>query len=299
MNIDKEMLTTVVGSYPARPSSEVLSRSYHSKEDPYQESIRKAIRAQLDSGIELISDGQTRQDMISLFAQGLRGFRSREKWEIVGEVGYPGPITVEDQRSVRNIIGGTIGLKGIITGPWTLYRGSEDRCYGSEKEAAMDIAQALHREAEALSEVCDVVQVDEPFLSVEYPAYAKEMVETVLDVDAPRALHACGDVSDIAEELIEYDIDILDHEFAENPGLYDVYDDLSFSQRMAVGVVTTKPEVESLDTVKGRIERAQDIFGTDMMIDPDCGLRNLEPTEAKKKLERMVEARDVIAHERS
>lgn len=299
MKLDDDLITTVVGSYPAKPSKERLSQSYHSKEDPFQESMRKAVRAQLESGVELISDGQTRRGMIDLYAQGLRGFRSKEKLEIVSEISYKDPITVEDQRTVRRIIGGSIGLKGIITGPWTLYKSSEDKHYEDKEEGAMDIAKALKEEAEKLSKMCDVVQVDEPFLSVEYPSFAKELVETVLNVNVPTALHVCGDVSEIAEELVGYNIDILDHEFAENPDLYDVYDDLSFSQRLAVGVVTTKPNIESMDTVKERIERALDLFGPSIMIDPDCGLRNLEVKTAKKKLERMVEARDVISYERS
>lgn len=292
-------MTTVVGSYPSKPSKREMAGSYFTHEDPYRESIVNAVDAQVDAGIEIISDGQTRNQMIGLFAQELRGFRIKEKVQIIGEIGYKGPITVEDQRFVKKNLPKNTMLKGIITGPWTLVKSSENKYYDSEEEASWDAAESLKKEAEALAEVCDMVQLDEPLFSVDYPEQARELVETVLDIDKPTALHACGDVTSIAEDLIEFDIDILDHEFAENPGLYDVYSDLDFEQQLAVGVVTTKTPAEDVKTITERINRAVDLFGTQIMIDPDCGLRNLPIKTAFKKLENMVEARKVVLDERS
>ncbi len=299
MDLERPLLTTVVGSYPSKPSKRELASSYFTREDPYKESIVKAVDSQVDAGIEIISDGQTRNGMIELFTQDLRGFRIKERFEIIGEISFKGPITVEDQRSVRDMLPDNTMLKGIITGPWTLVKSCENKYYDSEEEAAWDTAEALKKEAQALAEVCDIIQLDEPLFSVDYPEQAKELVETVLDIDKPTALHACGDVSSIAEELVEFDIDILDHEFAENPGLYDVYSELDFNHRLAVGVVTTKTPVEDVDTIKKRIEKAVDIFGTKTMIDPDCGLRNLPEKAAFEKLKNMVKARDVVLNERS
>ncbi len=293
------LLTTVVGSYPASPSNERMADSFFTHDDPFKESIKTAIKDQMDAGIDMISDGQTRSDMIELFAQGLRGYRIKEKVEIVAEVEYVGPITVDDQRYVKELIPEDIGLKGIITGPWTMVNGSTDLYYDDPKEAAFDTAIALKQEAELLAEICDIVQVDEPFLSVNFPDYAVELIDTVTDIKTTTALHVCGDVSDIAGSLINTKVDILDHEFAANPALYDVYSDLSFTQRMAVGIVSTKPKTEKPEVVKERIRKAIDLFGENIMLDPDCGLRNIERWEAQDKLKRMVEARDVIAHERS
>lgn len=299
MDLNRELITTVVGSYPARPSKDSLANSYFDDVDPFIESIEEAVKAQLDTGIELISDGQTRGGMVEIFAENLKGFRMKRRPEIISKIGHLGPIITSDQSKIKNSIPEDIGLKGIITGPWTLVKSSYDLHYKDTKEAVMDTAEALKVEAKELSKICDVVQVDEPFLSVEFPTYAKDSVEKLLPNDTTTALHVCGDVSDIAEKLVEIDVDILDHEFAANPHLYDVYDNLSFSQRIAPGVVTTEERVEDVEVIKGRIERAVESFGTKILIDPDCGLRNLQKDEAYKKLKNMVEARDVVLDERS
>lgn len=298
-DIDKDLLTTVVGSYPSKPSRKTLMDSYYKKEDPYLTSLESAVNLQVKAGIELISDGQTRNDMVRIFARELRGYRVKEKVEIISKIGYKKPITVKDQKLVKEMIPENIGLKGILTGPFTLVKSSVNNYYQDEKEAVFDTAEALSKEAKELSKICNVVQVDEPFLSVEYQDYAKEAVEMILDLDVPTSLHVCGDVTDIAEILIEYDVDILDHEFARNPSLYDTYKDLSFPQKIAPGVVTTSSPVENVDTITNRIKKAVKYFGEKTIIDPDCGLKNLPEEIAYKKLENMVKARDVVLDERS
>lgn len=292
MNLNKELISTVVGSFPSEPSKEALSKSYFTDTDPYLESLRNAVLTQIDAGIELISDGQTRGNMVEIFAKGLRGYRIKEKIEIVSDIKYLSPITVEDQRLTKNMISDDVGLKGIITGPFTMVKSVENKHYRSEKDAVMDTAEALKNESEKLAEICDLVQIDEPFLSTEFPEYAKEALDNLLDIDSTTILHVCGDVNPFVEKVIEIEVDILDHEFADNPSLYDVYNDIDFSQRMSAGVVNTTPRVESIDQIIGRIEKAYKCFGSKCMIDPDCGLRDIDFEAAKSKLENMVQARD-------
>ena len=299
MNLEDDLLTTVVGSYPAIPSKKTLSSSYFSDKDPFLESIKDAVDAQLDAGIDLISDGQTRGGMIDIFSRGLRGYRIKEKVEIVQDIDFTSPITLDDQIEVKKMISDDVGLKGIITGPFTLVKNCINNYYEDEKDAVMDTAEALSKEAGYLSDICDVVQVDEPFLSIEYEDYAKEAIEMILDVEIPTALHVCGDTSDIIENLIEYKVDILDHEFTKNPSLFDIYRDLDFPQRLAPGVISTSSTVENVNEITDRINKAVDYFGIKTIIDPDCGFRNLPPKIAFEKLKNMVEARDVVLNERS
>ncbi len=296
MNIDKELITTVVGSFPSKPSKGSLSRSYFNDNDPYLESLRNAVLTQIDAGIELISDGQTRGNMVDIYAKGLRGYRIKEKIEIVSDIEYLSPITVDDQKMVKKIAS-DVGLKGIITGPFTMVKSVKNKHYRSEKDAVMDTAEALKNEAERLAEICDVVQIDEPFLSTEFPGYAKDALEMMLDIDTTTALHICGDVNQFVEDVVGIDVDILDHEFADNPSLYDVYQDVDFPQRMSAGVVTTEPNVESIEDIEERISKAYEVFGPTCMIDPDCGLRDIDFEAAKSKLENMVQARDHILKE--
>ncbi|MFW5928524.1 MAG: methionine synthase [Thermoplasmatota archaeon] len=294
MNVNKELITTVVGSFPSEPSKESLSKSYFTDTDPYLESLRNAVLTQIDTGIELISDGQTRGGMVEIFAGGLKGYRIKEKIEIISDIKFLSPITLQDQKLAKNMISKDVGLKGIITGPFTMVRSAENKHYRSEKNAVLDTAEALKYEAQELAKVCDVVQIDEPFISTEFPEYAQEAVETILDINTTTAIHICGNVNPFVEDLVEFDVDILDHEFADNPSLFEVYKDIDFSQRISVGVVSTDPRVESIDEIKTRINKAYEIFGANCMLDPDCGLKDIDFESAKSKLENMVQARDLL-----
>ncbi len=298
MVIESEMVTTVVGSYPAKPSNDELMRSYTSRQDPFRNAIKSAVEAQLSAGIQIVTDGQTRNDMIRLFASGLRGFRIRERISMISDIAYRKPITVKDQIFVKEFLPKDKALKGIVTGPVTLVNSVDNEHYSDIYDAVTDAAAALRMEVKALSEVCDVIQIDEPYLSVEYPEYAGEVIdELVRNLDIPTALHVCGDVSKIAKELVDFNVDILDHEFAENPTLYDVYSDIDHNKKMAVGVVTTRAELESIDTIFARIQRAHQAFGSNCMLDPDCGLKMLPKNTASEKMRRIVAARDKFTEE--
>ena len=54
-------------------------------------------------------------------------------------------------------------------------------------------------------------------------------------------------------------------------------------------------EVESVDTISERIKKGIDCVGHGrLLLDPDCGLRQLPPDAARAKLENMVKARDMV-----
>ncbi len=299
MDLDKLLIATVVGSYPSSPSNGSLMNAYYDQEDPYHESLKKAVEDQVDAGIELITDGQTRGGMIENWALDLKGVRVKEKVEIVSEISYQGHFLVEDAKSARNLIPDSVGLKAVLTGPWTMISGAENKYYSSEKDAVMDAAESIKMAAEELSGYCEVIQIDEPYFSIDFPEFGKECIEKIAEADVTTALHVCGDIKEIVEKLLEVDVDILDHEFASNPDLYDVFEDFSIDQRIAAGVVTTRSEVEDIQKIKENINRAYDVFGPKTMIDPDCGLRNLDRKTAKRKLENMVIARNVVLNEQN
>lgn len=56
------MLTTVIGSYPL--SYDKLGK----------DAIVKSVKDQIDAGIQLVSDGQTRYDMVEYFARAIEGY---------------------------------------------------------------------------------------------------------------------------------------------------------------------------------------------------------------------------------
>jgi 5-methyltetrahydropteroyltriglutamate--homocysteine methyltransferase len=97
--------TTVVGSMPMLPSRRAMMNSLWDGADPFAESLEQSVRMQVECGVDIISDGQTRRGMVELFTIPLRGIRQKARPEIVGEVEHPGPITLSDLLAAREIAG--------------------------------------------------------------------------------------------------------------------------------------------------------------------------------------------------
>ncbi|HID74332.1 MAG TPA: methionine synthase, partial [Thermoplasmata archaeon] len=243
---------------------------------------------------DLISDGQVRAGMVEIFASRLSGVRMRERPEVFAEIEHIRPITLAHVEHAIRLTGGSgAEVKGIVTGPFTMAMSVTDRYYGSSERLAFAFAEALNREVLALCGIVGTVQVDEPFLSVEYPEYARELVETVFrGAHCERALHVCGDVTPVFDELIEMPVDLLDHEFYKQEGLLTHVAELDFRQRLGYGAVdSTSTVVEDEEDVVARIERALQHFPPErLVIDPDCGLRHLPEVVAAEKLKVLVRA---------
>jgi 5-methyltetrahydropteroyltriglutamate--homocysteine methyltransferase len=296
----KPLSTSVVGSFPAVPRKDLILSQYHTGEDPFIESMKESVNAQVKAGIEIISDGQTRNDMIRLFTTKLSGIRMKAKPVVIGEIGYRGQITVEDQKFVKKVAGNKYMLKGIITGPYTLASSCADEHYANKEKMAYGFAEALAYEARALDKVVDIVQVDEPFFSVEFPEYASGILETVFKgTKKARCLHVCGDVGRLFSRLVEFDVDILDHEFAAHPELLGTVEGVDFDQMIGYGCVRSDRDIaEDVPTILERIKKGRHFIGDGRMIlDPDCGLRHMSRDVAGQKLANMVKARDVMRDE--
>jgi len=319
---------TVVGSYPLTPTPDQLMKSYYAKEDPYLDAISQCVKEQVKAGIQIITDGQTRANMVNIFASKLAGIRMKGKPVVFSEVRFTEPITVADQEYVQNIIrqleeeGGSKGqeggrdkgddengdrwgngsknkifLKGIITGPYTMSQSVSDNYYKDEKELAFAFASALNQEAKALQEIVPLIQFDEPFFSVNFIDYSRELITRLVEgITVPVVLHACGDVSAIFSDLIELPVNILDNEYTANPHLLDVVKEYDFSQMIGFGSVRSDHmKVETLAQIKMRLEKAVKYFGAErLLVDPDCGMKHLTEHVAFEKLRNMRQARDEV-----
>ncbi|MFA7072200.1 MAG: methionine synthase, partial [Methanoculleus sp.] len=105
--------TTVVGSYPVVKGSGIFALV-----DPLKHAVEVAVADQVAAGIDIISDGQVRGDMIRAFTSRLPGIRGSS---VVGKV-QPArqPITVGD---TKYALSRHPKVKGILTGPSTLAHG--------------------------------------------------------------------------------------------------------------------------------------------------------------------------------
>ena len=292
---DVPLLTTVVGSYPTGGL-------------PPRRAVHQAVEEQIAAGVDLITDGQVRGDMITLFASRIPGFKRRDDggWQIEDALDQPAePVAAPDYLLARRIAGGRAMVKGVVTGPVTLalsasvapgapYLGSADPAL------ILRLAEILAHEVAALVAAgAEVVQVDEPVLgSAMGTRVSAELVEDALrDLAALPAcpvLHVCGDIRAIVPDLLALPFAALDIEgtSADNLAHVDI-DELEYSgMRLVYGCVTTRPDSrETVQDIRERIRAAVAIVGAERLwVSPDCGLRLVDAATARRKLTVMAQA---------
>ena len=304
-----ELLTNTIGSYPTNFIGEALKAEMNLQDlmagkDPFVTSIKAAVADQLRAGVELISDGQVRADMVSLFAAGIPGMRTdRGRSYITGKINRPARgVTVRDFTLARQCAGSDAKIKGIITGPVTLAASSSlitGAPYRSSLDPRLlgDLAKALRFEAEQLVRAgAYVLQIDEPVLyNVEVEKVLRFVDAAVEGIKIPVKLHPhVASFKDYEQLLKLKNVQFIGIEAAKFPVLLDKLTGAAFEshgKKAALGVVDTdRQELESLETIKRRIERGIDVFGADVWINPDCGLRLQKREVAFQKLQVMVDA---------
>jgi 5-methyltetrahydropteroyltriglutamate--homocysteine methyltransferase len=160
-----------------------------------------------------------------------------------------------------------------------------------------------------------MIQIDEPILSTGY--YDLDLARNAVgiitkDITVPTAMHVCGDIMSVSEELNEFNVDILDHEFASNrknlATLENIKKDIGF------GCIDTKQKtVDSVDAIKDLIiegieilknrddidrkKAIKNMLDKHVLIDPDCGMRLLPIDSAYQKLKNMVTAAEEVERE--
>ena len=293
----ESMRTTVIGSHPL--SFDRLG----------PQAVIQSVEEQIAAGIQLVSDGQTRGDMISVYTGVLTGMEIRgegadRKMHINGRIG-PGDFSwmIEDMALARRTAGARARVKADMTGPVTLafssildtkeYAGYRDR------RLYMDIAGALRELARGYGEAgADQLQIDEPFFSVGVPMeLAREAVEHLAaGFEGETALHVCGDISKVFDRLLHFSgIQVLSHGFAGTRSNLDLIDrgKLEDAQKiLGFGCIDTASErVETVGETAALIRKGIALAGREnMVIHPDCGLRALPHDVAVAKLGAMCAA---------
>ncbi|MBR0058396.1 MAG: methionine synthase [Methanobrevibacter sp.] len=311
------MRSTVVGSYPvelkeASGFKDKLLKSVGAY-DPFKESIKHAVFSQLDAGVDIISDGQVRGDMVSSFSKFIPGFKIEDgNTYIVSKIRNPtGEISVSDllyaKKLIKEYYNGDVpegkGIKGIITGPSTIIHSSRiTSFYKNKDDAIIDLAHSLKKEVDAIEKKVKPVyiQVDEPFLSTGMVnmKVAREAIEILHDgLSIPLAMHVCGTLEGAYKDIASFDVDILDFEFAGNNVNLDLLEKnikLFEGKKIGFGCIdSAKNEVDSKDKTQELISKGVDIIGKDnILLDPDCGLRRAPMDVAFKKLKLMNDIKD-------
>ncbi len=316
------LLTTAVGSYP-RPDYLTRARNQFSQGKLSREELQKLerqatehwIRAQERAGLDILVHGEMeRGDMVAYFAgelgvsllDGMRlgglvrsyGNRYYHKPIIADKLRWPGPMTVDMWRFAQGLTEKPV--KGMLTGPYTMVDWSFDEHYPSRREAVLDMALVIRREAEELVKAgARYVQVDEPAASTrpdEMGLVSEGLGVVTKGLGARTITHICyGDFQTVFDQLIDLPVDQIDLEMTNSD--FDLLELVrrhkgEFRKELAMGVVDVHSHViENVEQVKASIVKGLAVLPPERLyIDPDCGLKTRTPEEAEAKLRVMVEA---------
>jgi len=316
LGLDLPLLpTSTVGSFPkpdyltearAKATRNAITRSELDRLE--RQATEFWTRVQEELGVDVLVDGeQYRGDMVAYFAETMEGFsrgglvrsygnRYYHKPVIVGEVRWPGPITVEWWRWTQSLT--TRPVKGMLTGPYTIMDWSFNDYYPDRKAACLALAREVRKEVEALLEAgVKIVQIDEPALSVrpdELP-FAVEAMHAVVDgLPAYYITHACfGAFETIYPGLLDLPVDNLDLAISHSAlNLLAMFETNPFTKDLSLGVLDVHSHtVESPEEVKARIMRGVGVLSKERIwVDPDCGLKTRTVEEAREKLTSMMAA---------
>jgi 5-methyltetrahydropteroyltriglutamate--homocysteine methyltransferase len=329
--------TTVVGSYPVPEWMERLKTDYfrgrmsHAQlQDLHDMAIKAALRDQELAGIDIVSDGELRRDNdIDYFLARMPGIEIPEPvkdfYFDYYEARLTTPLPPPDGTRALGLADDfaftaahtSAPIKFSFTGPFSLAHRVRNEAYPDGRDLVLAIARLLNAEAAALAaKGAELLQIDEPFLAG-YPGGVGTAIEAVNivteGVDVTWALHVCygnryarplweGHYDFLFPAVLSAHVDQLVLEFARK-GYADlpVIERFGWDRDIGLGVVDVKGnEVETPGLIADRIRSALELVPAGrLVINPDCGLRNLTGSVARAKLAAMVRGAAVVRAELS
>ncbi|MGQ9781144.1 MAG: hypothetical protein ACUVQ8_02660 [Nitrososphaeria archaeon] len=303
-----KLTKTVVGSFPP-------------KHIPVEESIKQIIELQLKYGIDIVSDGEQRSDMIGYFG-ALKGLDMTPRGPCVASriSAMDNPkdfVKLKDLILVRNhlkkIGREDVDVKVAITGPVTLgfsaaLNGLTYYSSISDPSLYTDFAEALNPLILEVAKAGCHVQIDEPSLSsrvMDSSKAVKIINESCRDFpdsfydEGKLVLHTCGALNEnLLRDFMKLDAPILSLAFS-SPIVKRNIEIISRvilrdnGKKLGVGCVSVQAsrseDVEDTETIIRRLKAIREKVGDDLIafIHPDCGLRGTSQETAELILKRM------------
>jgi 5-methyltetrahydropteroyltriglutamate--homocysteine methyltransferase len=277
-----------------------------------------AIRSQEEAGLDVVTDGEIRRESYSNhFATALAGLdlehpgsvRNRSGVDIpvprvVGDLGRTAPVQVDDVRFLRAHTDRAVKIT--VPGPFTMAQQAQNDHYPDDRGLALAYADVVRAEiADLFAAGADIVQVDEPWLQARPEVarrYGAEALTRAIDGAAgPVHVHLCfGYAAMVAErpdgysflpELADTPADTVSVETAQSRLDPATLEPLR-GKGIALGVLDlSTPEIETPETVAGRVRRALDHVDVDrLVLSSDCGLKYLPRASAAGKMRALAEA---------
>ncbi|MBI2911162.1 MAG: hypothetical protein HYY05_03400, partial [Chloroflexi bacterium] len=198
--------TTAVGSYPRGRLSVAAA-------------IRRAVADQREAGLDLLTDGQVRADMLGLVLNRLPGVPrpsgrgAGAAYAVSGRLRPPPqPLLLPDYRLACSLAT-PAPVKAVVTGPTTLALACRAEAVSPYPHPAFaplarDLAAIVAAEVTALVAAgAQTVQLDEPALpfSPDVTLSLALIARSLRGVPQP-ALHVCGDIRPIYQQLLSADV---------------------------------------------------------------------------------------------
>lgn len=299
------LTTTVIGSLPRL-------------HEDLGTSIRLAVDLQVKAGIDIVSDGEQRTDMLSYLSNSMHGVVTvDEKICLTGRIKPVANIEesfriMDFLEARRHIVekGYSNSLKIGITGPITFGFSAAMRNaapYGNVMNIELynDVALVVNRVARLIQSYEGLTQIDEPgvsagFLDPDRILGPLNIATEGLDPNLT-SIHVCGKLGakTIKSLSMVKNANVLSLEFAGSPGNIDLLSrSIMDENRKKIGVgciktnvlskddlTTTESAVEIMRMVASKIDVESIAY-----IHPDCGLRRTKHNLAFKILENLVDA---------
>jgi 5-methyltetrahydropteroyltriglutamate--homocysteine methyltransferase len=303
---------TVVGSFPIFDEQDI------------DNSIRMIVDLQLNFGIDIISDGEQRADMITYFSSIIPGFKLKGTKSVIAErIRPPEDLTkfskIKDFLLVKNYLeqsGKPQKIKLTITGPITLgfTCGMDDAHtlgpYSSLRDLNLyaDTSTALKPIAKEFERIGALVQIDEPGFAagyINYINFSKEIIRWINELTSKlhpenTVLHVCGKLTKrlFEDVLVKFEnVGTLSFAFDGEieKGNIDIISRKvleDHGKKLGLGCISGANETLSEpETVKSNIVAAVKKVGLENIkfIHPDCGLRVTSPEKTEIVLKNMNE----------
>ena len=296
--------TTLTGSFPPvyDVNEPIRDLPIDVQEEVVKQSIDRAVQDQIELGIDIVVDGQPRDDIVSLFCKHIAGFSGNEvPYTVTGKIRPSDqPITLADYLYATSLVPDK-KLKAHLTGPMTLARDAVvdmDSGYSGKTDPKLirDIADAIGQEAKFLVQGgAEIIQIDEPVLTKRVDLdLALDMIRRIVEIaEIPTpALHACGNVSMILDNVLTRSatkiISIEGSWLRTDPLLHINNEYLKrCNKQLALGCVSvTDYSMDKLRSVVDFVAQMVTKLGSDNIwaITPNCGLRPMPYEIAKGKL---------------
>ncbi|MCP4631755.1 MAG: hypothetical protein GY855_02435 [candidate division Zixibacteria bacterium] len=303
------MITTITGEYPnkalTQASKEELSGS--DLKQVRDDAVIDVIKQMESAGLDIITDGMIRwPDPVSYIARRFDGAESGTSLPyfntdtnyiqpiIKNGLKWNSPITVDDYKFASSKSNKKV--KAVLTGPFTLAKLSADEYYNDITKLTEAFAVCLNSEMRELQKAgCDHIAINEPGL-VNFHDETVAFFDTapaLLDgIEITTAIFTYfGVIGKVYSKLFELPFDIIGLDFVINERNWDFIPQFPDDKILSFGIINgSNAEIEDKeDIIDALSDITEFILPERLHVNPNCGLTNLSPEIAYRKINNMTE----------